>query len=317
MVVLRGGGSRVDVASALGGKLARLELGGRQWLWTNDALTRGEPTDALASDSASYAREGDSGGWDECFPTVSACRLPQDVQRFGGLVLPDHGELWSQRAQTSRLREPAGEAALTRWAGRRMPYVFERTTRVEGNGAVELRYLVRNESDGPLPYLWSSHPLFPLTPATRLELPEGAKVRVWTHQGLELGPPGSEHRWPRVRAQDKELDLSRPGAVPGAWAMKLFVDVSESAARPLRLALAEGTSRLVIELEPREVPTVGLWINNHGWTPFEGRAPYSNLGLEPCLGAPDDLSTALGAWRAAQWLGPKETRSWKLRLAAG
>ena len=35
---LRGGGSRVLIVPALGGKIAHLELGGRQWLWTSDVL---------------------------------------------------------------------------------------------------------------------------------------------------------------------------------------------------------------------------------------------------------------------------------------
>src|SRR5919107_4707120 len=88
---LHGGGSRVSIIPALGGKIASMELGGRQWLWTSEVIQHRIPVDG-----ASYVETADSGGYDECFPTVGACVLPSGVERFGGLSLPDHGELWAQ-----------------------------------------------------------------------------------------------------------------------------------------------------------------------------------------------------------------------------
>src|ERR1044071_6954902 len=32
----------------------------------------------------------DASGFDECFPTISACKYPEDLN----VSLPDHGELW-------------------------------------------------------------------------------------------------------------------------------------------------------------------------------------------------------------------------------
>jgi hypothetical protein len=318
-IPLTAGGSHVEIVPALGGKISQLVVGGREWLWTSDRIPRTEPTGAHAvDDDVSYVREADTGGWDECLPTVGACRLPPDVERFGGLALPDHGELWPQRALTSRVHERgAAAAAITRWTGRRMPYVLVRTVRVEHDGAVQLHYALSNEGDVALPYLWSSHPLLPLTPDTRLELPIASRVRVWAQHGIDLGGELAEHRWPMLRVQGREVDFTHPAMVPGAWACKLFLDLPQPEARPLRIAVEQDRRRLVFELDTHDVPTLGLWLNHGGWTPFEDAAPYVNFAFEPCIGAPDPLDAALGAWRSAQWLGARETRRWGMTIRAG
>jgi hypothetical protein len=60
------------------------------------------------------------------------------------------------------------------------------------------------------------------------------------------------------------------------------------------------------------VPNFGLWLNHAGWTPFDDGAPYVNLAFEPCVGAPDPLDAALGAWEGAAWVAPGATRAWAL-----
>ena len=103
-VTLGAADARVEIVPALGGKIASLRLGGREWLWTSDVLPRVAPTEALAADdSASYVRVADTGGYDECLPTVGAARIPSDATSYAGLALPDHGELWSQHAPTERV----------------------------------------------------------------------------------------------------------------------------------------------------------------------------------------------------------------------
>lgn len=74
----------------LGGKLSSLRdlRSGREWLWTNEHLPYQKPTG-----SNSYVN-ADTGGWDECFPTVAPCSYP--LEPWQGIPLPDHGELWSQ-----------------------------------------------------------------------------------------------------------------------------------------------------------------------------------------------------------------------------
>jgi galactose mutarotase-like enzyme len=331
-LTLAAGGSSVALVPALGGKLVSLRLAGREWLWTSDTLVRRAPGEADAADDASYVETADSGGFDECLPTVGACTLPGDLPgAAAGVRLPDHGELWSQHAPTERTAAPAdagrgAESAVTRWTGRRLRYTFARTVTVEGDGAVRMEYALTSAADAPLPFLWSSHPLLALSRDTRLDLPVAARVRVWAEQGIALGGAGATHRWPvlRVGAADatrfgpREVDFTRPTRVADGYACKLFLELPRptgaSGGARVRLAVEQGDARLECEVDPLEVPHLGLWINHGGWTPFEGGTPYRNLAFEPCIGLGDSLAAALGEpWRSAAWLSPGETRRWTLR----
>lgn len=310
IIELHGGhGARVAIVPALGGKIAALELGGRQWLWTSDVIAWAAPVDG-----ASYVETADTGGYDECFPTVGACTLPDDVPGYGGLALPDHGELWSARpsllvATGDDGRGPWQRATCT-WEGRRMPYRFTRVVELDSSGTVTMRYAATNLGAVALPFLWSSHPLLPLTDETRLLLPAGSRTRVWAEHRVELGGPGAEFRWPQVATGKKTLDFSRPDAVARRYACKLFLDL---APEPVTLAIEEGDARLEVTVDGREVPHMGLWLNRGGWTPFDDGTAYHNLAFEPCIGAGDDLSAGLGdRWQSAASLAPDETRTWTL-----
>ncbi len=82
------------------------------------------------------------------------------------------------------------------------------------------------------------------------------------------------------------------------------------------MTVDEDGARLDVTLEGDDVTHFGIWINNRGWTPFEGGEPYRNLAFEPCIGAPDSLAAALGNWDAAAWLAPGQTRIWSLTWSA-
>jgi galactose mutarotase-like enzyme len=320
-VTLAAGGTSVEIVPALGGKIASMRLGGREWLWTSDVLPWTTPTEAVAADdAASYVLTADTGGYDECAPTVGACRIPSDVAGFGGVVLPDHGELWSQHATTDRLSDDAtGPAAITHWTGRRMPYAFARTVRVAENGAVHLDYALTNRGGYPLPFLWSAHPLLPFTDDTRLHLPTGARMRVWAQHGLDLGGEGAEHQWPLLRVDGRETDFTQPRDVLGPdarWACKLFLDLPATSSERTSVAIEQEGVRLEASFPTRDVPNFGLWLNHRGWTPFEGGTPYLNLAFEPCIGTPDALDAALGVWHGAAWLPPGKTRRWSLEWRA-
>ena len=315
-VVLRGGDSSLRILPALGGKIASLHLAGREWLWTSDVIPYRVPDEGTrADDAVSYVETADTGGYDECFPTVGACVLPADVPRVGGLHLPDHGELWSQQpaVEVGRADRGDGERATVTWRGRRMPYRFARTAHVGGDGRVTLRYEAENLGDAPLPFLWSAHPLLPLTDRTRVRLPQGARLRVDAAHHLRTDGAPAEQAWPLLHVDGAPVDVSHPAGVRDGYACKLFLDLG---AGPVRAAVEEEDARLEVAFDGGEVTHCGLWINNRGWTPFDGGRPYRNLALEPCIGAPDSLSAALGDWDAAAWLAPGETRRWTLEWSA-
>jgi galactose mutarotase-like enzyme len=105
--------------------------------------------------------------------------------------------------------------------------------------------------------------------------------------------------------------LSNPFAVAKRYACKLFLEMREGHA-----AVIEDGVRLEVTFDTAEVPNFGLWINRGGWTPFKRGKAYSNLAFEPCIGAPDTLEEALGAWKSAQWIDPGASYRWWLRWRA-
>ena len=71
-VALRSAELEVIAVPSLGMKLTNLRrLDGREWLWRSDQIPLAPPRPG-----ASYVETADSGGWDECFPTVGACSVP-------------------------------------------------------------------------------------------------------------------------------------------------------------------------------------------------------------------------------------------------
>ncbi|MBX6331765.1 MAG: hypothetical protein IRY91_07955 [Gemmatimonadaceae bacterium] len=303
---LRAGQTKVVIIPALGGKIASLVLGGREWLWRNEAIPYTTPVDG-----ASYVETGDTGGYDECFPTIATCTLPSHVARYGGLSLPDHGELWSQPTTFTLETRPEGMYAVSGWMGRRMPYRFARGVFVGNDDRVEMRYSVTNDGAVPLPFVWAAHPLLPLTKQTRLIFPEGTRTRVWAQHGIELGGQGTELRWPRAAIRGKLIDFSHPDAVARSYACMLFLDMPVGCA-----AVEEDGARLDVTFDTSQVPHFGLWINRRGWTPFRRKRAYCNFGFEPCIGGAGSLTEALGGWKNAAWLQPGETRAWRLTWSA-
>jgi galactose mutarotase-like enzyme len=303
-LALRGAAIEVVVVPVLGMKLTNLRRPrGREWLWRSDQtpLAPGVP-------GASYVETADSGGWDECFPTVAPCPMPG---RPDAPPLPDHGELWSARWE-SAVSNHAGGTTLTGTAkSPRFPCEFQRAITVDAyEPVVRLRYRLRHLGGEPFPWIWSSHPLFNVQPGTTLELPGVTQVRV----DRALGRPGLDHGdavgWPEaVSGESGRFTVPHRSA---GWALKLFADIGPSG-RAILTDPREG-ERLELRADPATVPQVGVWINCGGWGP-EGRAPYFNMAVEPCIGAPDRLDQAVEEWHAAQQLSAGEERSWSLEVA--
>jgi galactose mutarotase-like enzyme len=317
---LHGGEASAVLLPALGGKIRDVTLGGRQWLWHNPQLPF-----ATADESARFDTEGDSGGFDDCFPTVAAGTLPTWVRGAGDLVLADHGDLWRVAPETTIATDADGHSATCRWQGARWPWQFTRTVRVLPSSEVRFEYEVHNDGANAMPFLWAGHALFPLTALTRLLLPDGAKTRVWAQHGADLGAATAEHHWPRVRSGAVMADLSAPWtALKVPYACKLFVELPPT---ECVIGIAEGEERLEMVVDGRAVPFVGVWINREAWTPFAPKrswlpwrrraVPYANVALEPCLGAPDGLADAVASWDAAAWLAPATAVRWEMTWRAG
>jgi galactose mutarotase-like enzyme len=301
-VALRSAELEVVVVPSIGMKLTNLRRhNGREWLWRSDQIPLGPPRPG-----ASYVETADSGGWDECFPTVGPCPIPGAPP--GTPPLPDHGELWSASWSSSVYEQESGTTLAASTQGLVFPYVFHREMTLDKHEPlVRFRYLLRHTGATPFPWIWSSHPLLNVQPGSVIELPGVSQVRVDAVHGRNDLEEGAVVSWPQaVSGESSRFSFPKEDR----WAAKLFADVGTG-----RMFLTDPRrgERLEFVVPPQQVPQVGLWINCHGWAP-PGRKPYYNLALEPCIGAPDRLDLAVNQWRTAQTLAPGEERTWSLEV---
>lgn len=302
-VALRNDDVEVIVVPSLGCKLTNLRrLNGREWLWRSDQIPL-----ALPRVGTSYVETADSGGWDECFPTVGPSPLPGAPA--GTPQLQDHGELWSAQ-WTSSVYEQGGAVTLaSATRSELLPYEFHREVTVDAREpVVRMRYRLRHTGGPAFPWIWSAHPLFNVQPGTVLELPTVSQVKLDAVHGRDDLARNDVVTWPGAigGAQDRFVYPEQ-----GSWAVKLFGDVGASGA--MALVDPRRGERLEITVDPAQVPQVGVWINVGGWAPA-GRTPYHNLALEPCIGAPDRLDDAVLRWRSAETLSPGDERTWALEV---
>ena len=123
-VVMQNDAMRVAVIPEIGGKIISLESRrtGRDWLWKNPHLPLRKPP-ADAADFGAF----DAGGWDEVFPTVNPCQVPNSA--WGNRALTDHGELWYRPWQVvaAKVGSPAGATLTLAIDDPELPFRFERT----------------------------------------------------------------------------------------------------------------------------------------------------------------------------------------------
>src|SRR5207342_3441412 len=150
----------LTVLPEYGGKLSSLRdlRTGREWLWRHPRQSY-----AKFPYGVTYVQTADTGGWDECFPSVAQCEYPDAP--WQGVLIQDHGELWSQVPMLT-VDENADYVRLhMRWQGTRLPYTFERTITLQPNSSrLHFEYQATTTADLPLKVIWSAHPLLAIEP---------------------------------------------------------------------------------------------------------------------------------------------------------
>ena len=300
-VALRSAELEVVAIPSFGMKLTNLRrLNGREWLWRSDQIPLAPP-----QSGASYVESADSGGWDECFPTVAPCPVPGAPP--GTPPLPDHGELWSAPWISSVYESSEGTTLAGSAKGTVLPYEFHRQVTLDPQEpVVRFRYLLRHTGDKPFPWIWSAHPLLNVQPGSVLTLPGVSQVKVAAVHGRDDISVNEVVSWPGAIGGDGDR-LTFPEN--GGWALKAFGDLGSDG----RMMLTDPRrgERLELVVRREQVPQVGVWLNCRGWAP-PGRTPYYNMALEPCIGAPDRLDLAVTEWHTAQTLQPGEERAWSI-----
>jgi galactose mutarotase-like enzyme len=291
-----------EIIPELFGKLTSLRdlRSSREWLWRSERQTlRKLPY------GNSYIAEADSGGWDECFPTVAPCFYPGEPR----VALPDHGELWTAASTFDLKADDQSLEVTTRARGTFLNYLFSRTIYVkDSSDTLTFKYTLENHADTPLFYIWSAHPMIRLEPGMRLRVSEKARfARSFAVADTEV--KGETVAWPpRVYKHGQIVDVD---PLPGPEAKVGFKMLSE----PLEQGWAEleakdGSLRYIFAEQPLQL---ALWFNLGAWS-GDGGSPYYNLAFEPCLGWQDSLQEAVEKHGCHHTLPASEQHAWSLNV---
>jgi galactose mutarotase-like enzyme len=180
---------------------------------------------------------------------------------------------------------------------------------VDNEPRMSIRYSLRNNEEFPLPWYWCAHALIAVEPGMRIELPATQHFLVEDSVG-KPNPAERIRRWPDLDlAEDNSVDLSDCFPERGnAFAQKIFVETPEDGA--VSVAVPDSAERLTLRFDREQIPWLGLWINNNGWSGC-GSEPYLNLGVEPGTVPYDSVATAIEN-DAIDWIQPAEVRDWSL-----
>lgn len=289
---------------ALGGKVASLrdEATGREWLWRHPRFAY-----KRVPYLSSYVAEADTGGWDECFPSVAACDYPSAP--WQGVAIQDHGELWSQTAELAIETKAESVTLRTRWFGLALPYTFTRAITLTTDSArLHIDYAVENNAAEPLNFVWCIHPLLAIEPGMELRLPASARFNVNGTQPPNSVSPTREVAYPFAMSG---LSLPVLPKVNAGRAIKIWSDPLPAGEGWAALRARDGELRMTWEVAL--LPQVAAWMNLGAWA-ADGGAPYYNLGLEPCMGAQDSLAEAVTERNLFASLAPQGKQTWWLEI---
>ena len=247
----------------------------------------------------------DTSGADEMFPTIDACGYPDPENP--GIICPDHGELWSVPWQ-AEIDSDRG-CLSTEAKGVALNYSFRRTLTLKEN-RLRLEYAITNGEERPLLALWAFHGLTACDELTRVSLPKARQGRTGQVLNVKdddmLGEPGGVFDFPTHQLPDKAaaLDRVRPQAVKltRKYYVSGPVDQGQCA-----LTLNRGRLEYRLAFPEKEVPYLGVWINEGGY-----KNEY-NCALEPTTGFYDSLELAKKN-QSLIALAPRETRRWWMEI---
>jgi len=298
------GSIELTLIPELGGKISSLRdrRSGREWLWRHPRF----PYKRVPYGS-SYIAEADTGGWDECFPSVSACSYPSEP--WQGIAIQDHGELWSQVPEFEIVERAETLTFRTRWQGVALPYTFTRTVTLAPNSSViRANYEVVNNANQSINYVWSIHPLLSIEPGMVLDLPHSARFHVAGSIPQDLVSPEQTVQYPFAA---RGLNFPTLPEKSAGCAIKIWSDPLPAGEGWAAIHANDG--ELQMRWDVALLPQVAAWMNFGAWA-ADGGTPYYNLGLEPCIGAQDSLADAVSQYQLFATLPPREPVTWWLEI---
>jgi galactose mutarotase-like enzyme len=297
------------IVPTLGGKIVSLlDLNTkREWLWKNPDLPP-----AVFQEGVPYIRN--LGGWDECFPSICESRFP--AEPWANVLIPDHGEIWPLSWKTEIVQEKEEIKLTTSAKGVQLPYVFERSTQIaSGSSVLSFDYAVQNQSDVPMPFIWSSHPTLAAFPGNKIALPL-EEVTVFGSLDRHFGERGTPLQWPKIMdVKGKIWDFSILPELPFGTSVKLFSRKGAANYAILQDPLCGAEIRF--DFRSDEITHLGIWLNFKGIGVVEGGPKYYCIAIEPCIGATDDLSLAYSKVDDHSVIPPNGRRTWNLKVRIG
>ncbi|MBS3944822.1 MAG: DUF5107 domain-containing protein [Melioribacter sp.] len=245
----------------------------------------------------------DVSGFDECFPTVEACTIQS---KLGSQVsFPDHGQLWSK---PWRYQITEDETLIRTAKGVNWDYSFSKKVHLEENRFV-IDYLVENNEEEPLPYVWAAHPLLNVEEGDEIYLTdEIQKVFLYWANDPSLGKKGDSLEWPLI---DEKNDYSRIPDRNIGKAVKLF---SSKLKEPGWATLHKTKNResFLISFDCNNIPYLGIWLCYGGW-PENNSLKHFTVALEPTNACCDSLANAIEN-NACGILQPHQKNEWKIEF---
>ena len=214
----------ITVLPELGGRILSLRdrRSGREW------MDRPEGQALFRNDYGDDFSKGTFAGADECLPTIDACR-------WEGRDLPDHGECWASAWTLDSTALDEGQIRTTLDLPR-SPLCFERTVTLDAPHE-KLAYRLTSRSDQPERCLWAFHPLYPLCPGDRLELPGNAPApECAPGASAKVFYPATEGRVSLVRASGNRLTTTLHSNPPSLRRTPPRILMSRCSPRERRLA---------------------------------------------------------------------------------
>ena len=311
-VLIRAGACSITLLPRFGGKIASIRVGERELL--QQPLSPIAPrTHTMTFDS------GDASGWDECLPSVAACRVDTDE---GSAEIPDHGDLWRVEWQQQESSRNEGEAAsrtnnAVTLIGRcfSLPLELRRKLELVQTGecwCLKIQYTLSSLGSDATPWSWAAHPLFSVEEGDRILLPGSVnKLRLEGSGGERLGKGGNIISWPIAKlANGNSSDLSIAQAADSGIGDKLFAGPLSAAENWCALERPLAGLRIRFSFDPLATPYLGMWICYGGWPEKPGPKQVC-VALEPST-APVDSLALTGPW--SRTLGPGESYSWTMEV---